>query len=64
MKSTETDNHMKGHRARMKDKVFARGAQALSDEEVLEMLLYFSIKHRDVNPLLKAFSLNLKVLED
>ena len=60
MKSTETDNHMKGHRARMKDKVFARSAQALSDEEVLEMLLYFSIKRRDVKPLVKSLFAEFK----
>ncbi len=43
-----------GHRARMRDKLLARGPDALADYELLEMLLYFAMPKGDTKPLAKA----------
>jgi len=43
-----------GHRARMREKLLGRGADALADYEVLEMLLFFAFKKGDTKPLAKA----------
>ena len=39
------------HRSRMREKYAARGAETLSDEELLEMLLYYSIPRVDTAPI-------------
>ena len=43
-----------GHRGRMRDKLISRGADALADYELLEMLLFFAFKQGDTKPLAKA----------
>ena len=43
-----------GHRGRMRDRMLDRGAAALADYEVLEMLLFLGIRYRDTKPLAKA----------
>ena len=43
-----------GHRGRMRDKLLERGADALADYELLEMLLFFAFKTGDTKPLAKA----------
>jgi DNA repair protein RadC len=43
-----------GHRQRMRDKLLARGPDALADYELLEMLLFLAFKQGDTKPLAKA----------
>ncbi len=43
-----------GHRQRMRDKLIARGPDALADYELLEMLLFLAFKQGDTKPLAKA----------
>ena len=43
-----------GHRGRMRDKLLERGADALADYELLEMLLFFAFKAGDTKPLAKG----------
>ncbi len=43
-----------GHRARMREKLLARGPDALADYELLEMLLFFAMPKGDTKPLAKA----------
>ncbi len=43
-----------GHRKRMRDKLLARGPDALADYELLEMLLFLAFKQGDTKPLAKA----------
>lgn len=42
-----------GHRARMKDKVLTKGANSLTETELLEFLLMYSIPRKDVKPIAK-----------
>lgn len=46
-------DHQSGHRGRLKEKFLARGATALADYELLELLLSYAIPRRDVKPLAK-----------
>ncbi len=43
-----------GHRARLREKLIGRGAEALADYELLEMLLFFVQPRGDTKPLAKA----------
>lgn len=43
-----------GHRSRMREKLLLRGADALADYELLEMLLFFAFKKGDTKPLAKT----------
>jgi DNA repair protein RadC len=56
-----------GHRRRLKEKYISVGADALQDYELLELLLTYSIPHRDTKPyakqLLAAFQNIRAVLE-
>ena len=56
-----------GHRKRLKEKYAASGVEALRDYELLELLLSFSIPHRDTKPyakkLLTVFKNIRRVLE-
>jgi len=45
--------HYVGHRQRLKERFLKSGADALSDYELLELLLYLAIPRRDVKPLAK-----------
>ena len=46
--------HYDGHRERLRDRFRDAGADALSDYELLEMVLFRALPRRDVNPLAKA----------
>ncbi|KCZ52126.1 RadC family protein [Hyphomonas pacifica] len=46
--------HWQGHRERLRGKLLKRGAAALDDYEVLEVLLMAFIPRRDVKPIAKA----------
>ena len=56
-----------GHRKRLKEKYGAQGVSALQDYELLELLLSFSIPHRDTKPyakkLLSIFKNVRRILE-
>lgn len=57
LKSNETlknDNIHSGHRQRMREKYEAKGMDVLSDHEKLELLLYFTNKRKDTNPIAHA----------
>jgi DNA repair protein RadC len=46
--------HYHGHRERLRDRFREAGAEALSDYELLELLLFRALPRRDVKPLAKA----------
>jgi len=46
--------HWLGHRDRLRQKLLARGADALDDYELLETLLFAFLPRRDVKPIAKA----------
>jgi DNA repair protein RadC len=56
-----------GHRQRLKERYAAEGVGALADHELLELLLTFSIPHRDTKPyakkLLSVFQSLRRILE-
>ncbi|MDB5412320.1 MAG: radC [Rubritepida sp.] len=43
-----------GHRARMRDKLIAKGPSALLDHELVEMVLFLALPRRDTKPIAKA----------
>jgi len=46
--------HYHGHRSRLRERFHAAGADALSDYELMEMVLFAAQPRRDVKPLAKA----------
>ncbi len=46
--------HYHGHRDRLRQRFLEVGGEALADYELLELLLFFSIRTRDTKPLAKA----------
>jgi DNA repair protein RadC len=46
--------HYHGHRERLRERFLAAGAEALSDYELMEMVLFRAIPRRDVKPLAKS----------
>jgi DNA repair protein RadC len=46
--------HYHGHRERLRERFCAAGADALSDYELMEMVLFRALPRRDVKPLAKA----------
>src|SRR5947209_17641879 len=46
--------HYHGHRGRLRQRFRSAGADALSDYELLEMVLFRALPRRDVKPLAKA----------
>ena len=46
-------DHTKGHRARMRGKLLEKGSAALTELEILEMLLYGGAPRGDTKPLTK-----------
>ena len=52
--SPETSPHYQGHRARLRERFRDTGVEALSDYELLELLLFRAIPRRDVKPLAKS----------
>src|SRR5271154_4167533 len=60
-KKTESDRgvadaapHYHGHRQRLRDRFREAGTDALSDYELLELLLFRALPRRDVKPLAKS----------
>ena len=49
----KSKEHVRGHRSRLKNRFRERGAAALADYELLELLLFRSIPRRDTKPLAK-----------
>lgn len=49
--SNQNSNCHQKHRLRLKNKFINHGTKILSDHEVLELLLFFSIPRRNVNPI-------------
>ena len=47
-------DHMSGHRGRMRAKPLDKGSEALSELELLEILLYAGNRSGDTKPLAKA----------
>ncbi len=45
--------HFHGHRGRLREKFRTKGADALADYELLELILFRSIPRRDIKPLAK-----------
>ena len=45
----EATHRHHGHRARMRERFLAGGAEGLADHELLEMMLYYAIPRRDTN---------------
>ena len=52
--AAEPAPHYHGHRERLRDRFRGAGADALSDYELLELLLFRALPRRDVKPLAKA----------
>lgn len=50
----ETTPHYHGHRARLRERFMAGGAEALADYELLELVLFLAIPRGDVKPVAKA----------
>ena len=48
-----TDNVHVGHRARMRRKLVTHTARVFDTYEILEMLLYYVVSHKDTNPIAK-----------
>src|SRR6267154_3999658 len=46
--------HYRGHRQRLRARFLEAGAQSLADYELLELVLFRAIPHRDVKPLAKS----------
>jgi DNA repair protein RadC len=46
--------HYEGHRERLRERFLGAGSDALSDYELLELVLFTAIPRRDVKPLAKA----------
>lgn len=47
-------DHRTGHRARLRNRLLAGGAEALADYEIVEYLLMTAVPRRDVKPLAKS----------
>lgn len=54
--------HWSGHRARLRERLFTNGPDALQDYELLELMLGASIPRRDVKPLAKELLREFKDL--
>src|SRR5580693_1977806 len=52
--AAEAMPHYHGHRERLRDRFRQAGAEALSDYELLELLLFRALPRRDVKPLAKS----------
>ena len=57
-----SQDFISGHRKRMRQKLLDKGVDALSDEEWLEMLLFYSMARGDVKPQVKALLKQFKTL--
>jgi len=53
-RETADKPHYHGHRERLRERFRSAGAEALSDYELMEMVLFRALPRRDVKPLAKA----------
>ena len=53
-KANQDEPHYKGHRDRLRARFVQGGSDALSDYELLELVLFMAIPRRDVKPLAKS----------
>jgi DNA repair protein RadC len=51
---SESAPHYHGHRERLRSRFREAGAEAVSDYELLELVLFRAIPQRDIKPLAKA----------
>ena len=51
--AAEPEPHYHGHRRRLRQRFLAAGSEAVSDYELLELVLFRAIPHRDLKPLAK-----------
>ena len=56
-------NIHKNHRTRLKAKFLKFGLDGLAEHEIVELLLFYAIKRKDVNPLAHALMSKFKTLE-
>ena len=61
--ATEDSIIHKGHRKRMKEKFVEHGDRVMQSYELLEMLLYNVIPHKDTNPIAKRLMMRFSGLE-
>src|SRR5436305_5406861 len=54
LSGVDDEPHYHGHRARLRRRFREAGADALSDYEMMEMVLFRALPRRDVKPLAKA----------
>src|SRR6202041_3741858 len=52
--ATAETPHFHGHRVRLRERFLGAGPDALSDYELLEMVLFRALPRRDVKPLAKS----------
>ena len=58
----EAPPHYYGHRERLRDRFREAGADALSDYELLELVLFRALPRRDVKPLAKALIAEIRLV--
>ena len=54
VKSSETDQLHKGHRDRVKDRFLAEGISKFRDEDILELILFYSVPRKDTTVLAES----------
>ena len=58
-----TENIHSGHRERMREKLLLHGPKVFNTYELLEMLLYHSIRYKDTNPIAKNLMLEFSTID-
>lgn len=58
----QADSGQAGHRHRLRAKIFEKGASALSDQEIIEMVLFAAHPRGDVKPLVKQLFKSFKTI--
>ena len=54
--------HYHGHRMRLRERFLGAGPDALSDYELLEMVLFRALPRRDVKPLAKSLIARIRLV--
>ena len=58
------DDFKAGHRGRMREKLYQNGGESLSRQELLEMLLFFNLRRRDIKPQVKSLYARFETLDN
>lgn len=58
-----TNNIHVGHRERMREKLLLHGPRVFNTYELLEMLLYHSVRYKDTNPIAKKLMLEFSTID-